>query len=103
MVGLDAHHQCSLVDGQRVRRFLVFGPEPAGDGFLNIGEGFLLVFALRDAAGQRGAFDDNPAVFDRFHCYVEDRRCPLKFSLSCVSIIPKRELARWCLDFRFYG
>ena len=36
---------------------------PSGDGILHIGDGFLLGFALRDAAGQAGNLGDPTAVF----------------------------------------
>ena len=55
---------------------LVFGPQPRGDRFFDVGEGVLFVFALRYTAGQSRAFSDDPAIFGlgerdvKYHAHI---------------------------------
>src|SRR5438270_9798785 len=71
----DGYDDGVLFRWEGARGFLVFCPHPRGDGFFYVVEGLLLVLALRDAAGKRGAFDDDPSVFGGFHGDVEDHGC----------------------------
>jgi hypothetical protein len=63
---LDGDNDRSLLRRNRAEGLLVFGPQPARDGFANILQSFVLVSALRYASGKGGTFGHNPAVFCRF-------------------------------------
>ena len=67
--GLDGDDDLMLavMEGLGGGDLLILGPEPGVNGFLDIGECFLFVFALGDAAGEGGALGDEPAVFRVFN------------------------------------
>ena len=60
---LDSDHDRATINREGLSRFLILCPEPGRYSFLDIGEYFLLCFALRDASRQRRAFGHDPAVF----------------------------------------
>jgi hypothetical protein len=60
---LHSYENLRLALRSASRGFLILGPKPSGNGFLDIGERVLLVSSLRDTPGQRGAFRNDPTIF----------------------------------------
>ncbi len=61
----------AVVKGLGTQGFLILSPEPGLNGFLDIDQRFLFVFALRDTTGQGRTLGYQPAVFDMFNGYVK--------------------------------
>jgi hypothetical protein len=71
MVG-DDNRLLSQIDAQRGDCFWVFSPKPRGDGFFDIRQCFLFIFALRDTPRQSRTFRDNPAIFGLFERHMKE-------------------------------
>ncbi len=63
--GLDSNNHLMLSVGQGLRGcdLLILGPEPGLNGFLDVGQGLLLVLALGNATRESRTLRDYPAIF----------------------------------------
>ncbi|MGH8657373.1 MAG: hypothetical protein ACREV4_02500 [Gammaproteobacteria bacterium] len=71
---------------------LIFRPEPGSDGFLDILQGFLFVFALGYATRQGWTFGNYPSVFGLFkgdvknHCIFSSGSTHLSLNLTLLLV-----------------
>ncbi len=62
---------------------MIFGPEPGGDGLLDIVQGLFFVPALGDTAGEGRTLDHEPAVFVLFQGHMKNHgSAPLRDFLA---------------------
>src|SRR3970282_1798332 len=94
--GLNGNHDFGLtrIRGKGRYCLLIFGPQPGRDGFLDIGEGFLLRLALRNASRQGRTLRHNTAALSFGERYVKYH---VSLSLGAPCVLPhptKRQSAQ---------
>ena len=110
---------CSLAERvswwKRLSGLFVFRPKPTRDCLADVLDRFFLIAALRDASGQSGTLDDNPAIFGFFESHMKhhdevilniDYRRVKPFVQPCAAstaratrkaVLSRRWLARTCM------
>ncbi len=81
---LNRDHERSLIVWKGLSGFLILGPEPRRDGFLDIGERFLFRLPLGEAARQSRALGYDPAIFVRCQNNMKHRDESSRMNLATV-------------------
>jgi len=73
--------------GQGCHCFLVLGTQPCDNRFLDVVQGLLLVFPLRNASGQGRTFGHDPAVLGMCQYHVKDHLEPLRSAIMPILLL----------------